>query len=88
MTATKNDQFCDPPPHFIPKNLQQMFYLKTKESADVTNFKTIRLPCGRMVPDVVTVIRVFFSVLEKIATLLFEGNKPIIKTLLKDISKP
>ena len=31
---------------------------------------------------------IFFSVLEKFTILLFEGNKPIIKILLKDISKP
>ena len=29
-----------------------------------------------------------FSVLEKIIILLFERDKPIIKILLKDISKP
>ena len=30
----------------------------------------------------------FFSVLEKITILLFERNKPTIKMLLKDTSKP
>ena len=31
---------------------------------------------------------IFFSVLEKITILLFERNKPTIKMLFKDTSKP
>ena len=66
----------------------------------VTNFKTtihtslshvdIPVPCGChecMVPYVFAVIW-NFSILEKITILLFAQNKPIIKILLKDISKP
>ena len=39
-----------------------------------------------MVPYMFVVYK--FSVLEKITILLFERNTPIIKILLKDISKP
>ena len=83
----------------IHKNEQtiDLFLKKTKESVDMWQILRppphvyIPLPCGRnkcMVPYVLAVIQIFFSVLEKITILLYEQNKPIIKILLKHISKP
>ena len=78
-------------PNILPSSSKinkYIFYLKTKKSAKTWQiFRT--LPCGLykcMVPYLVLWYE-FFSVLEKITTLLFERNKPIIKTLLEDTSR-
>ena len=78
-------------PNILPSSSKinkYIFYLKTKKSAKTWQiFRT--LPCGLhkcMVPYLVLWYE-FFSVLEKITILLFERNKPIIKTLLEDTSR-
>ena len=60
LASTKNDQFFDPPTPTIHRNEQQIYYLKTIESANTDSDKfqdsPIPLPCRRhkcMVPHLV-----------------------------------
>ena len=78
-------------PNILPsssKIYKYIFYLKIKKSANT--WQILRtLPCGLHKCMVLYLVLwyEFFSVLEKITILLFERNKLIIKTLLKDISR-
>ena len=75
MTVTKNDQFCDLPRPLRVTNSADMWQILRPPT-----HATIPIPCVHHLYD--------FFVLEKITILLFERNKPIIKILLKEISKP
>ena len=85
MTATKNDQFCDLPRPLRVTNSADMWQILRRICRHVTNFKT---PTTCDHPNSMCTSFVWIFVLEKITILLFEQNKPIIKILLKEISKP
>ena len=96
VTTTKWPISWLPHPLHLQKWTIGLLFKNKRICRHVTNFKNPP-PCGHplsygrhksVVPYVLAVIWFFFSGLEKISILLFECNKPIIKILLKDISKP